>query len=706
MTDQTYASANPPKTAATWSSLLAQTTMLRRFVSALLVAAVYLASAKLGLSLAFVAEQVSAVWPPTGIALAAILLFGYQVWPGIALGAFVANVTTNEPILTACGISLGNTLEALVAAWILRRLVGFDNALERVKDAIGLIVISAFLSTMVSATIGVTSLCLGRVYLPALERTIEWTDFASLWSVWWLGDAIGALVVAPVLLTWFSTPGNFLWRRPIESLILFVGLVATIWIVFFGGITTTLGGASLGYVVFPFVVWAALRIDQPRTTAVTIVASGLTIWATLQGLGPFGSGPLHERLLLLQVYMGVVAVTSLLLGSALAERRRAEAVLKEADRRKDEFLATLAHELRNPLAPIRAGVDLMRLGGSHKIQDGEVLDMLDRQVQQITRLVDDLLDVSRVTRGKVQLQWQPVDLKAIVEQAIETCRPLIDAQGHDLTVSFPEEPLRLTADPIRLAQVFANLLNNAAKYSDRGGRISLAAFREGSEAVVRIRDTGHGIDQIVLPRVFDLFVQEDRSLTRTGGGLGIGLTLVQSLVKMHGGSVAAHSEGSGKGSEFVVRLPRFSAPRESTNAPPEEIITHDVPGTSRRVLIVDDNRDAARSLELLLKSGGHEVRTAFTGSDGVEIALSYPPDVVLLDIGLPEMDGYQVARQIRELPGGKATVLFALTGWGQPEDRRKAIDAGFDAHLTKPVDYRVLMSLFKLRTAVASHERR
>ncbi len=705
MTDRTSPVASTGESAATWSSLLAQTTMLRRIVGALLVAAVYLASAKLGLSLAFVAEQVSAVWPPTGIALAAVLLFGYQVWPGIALGAFVANVTTNEPVLTACGISLGNTLEALIAAWLLRHLVGFDNRLERVKDAIGLIVIAAFLSTMVSAIIGVTSLCLGRVYLPALERTIEWTDFASLWWVWWLGDAIGAMVVAPVLLTWFSTPRNFFWRRPIESLILFVGLVATVWIVFFG-VTTTLVEASLAYVVFPFVVWAALRIDQPRATAVTIVASGLTIWATLRGLGPFGSGTLHERLLLLQIYMGVVAVTSLLLGSALAERQRAEAVLKEADRRKDEFLATLAHELRNPLAPIRAGVDLMRLGRADDTQNGEVLDMLDRQVQQITRLVDDLLDVSRVTRGKVQLQWQPVDLKAVVEQAIETCRPLIDAQGHDLTVSFPEEPLRFMADPIRLAQVFANLLNNAAKYSDHGGRISLAAFREGGEAVVRIRDTGHGIDQVVLPRVFDLFVQEDRTPTRTGGGLGVGLTLVQSLVKMHGGSVSAYSEGIGMGSQFVVRLPLSSVPRDSTSARSKEIIIQDSTGAHRRVLIVDDNCDAARSLELLLKSGGHEVRTAFTGPDGVEMALSYQPEVVLLDIGLPEMDGYQVARQIRELPGGKAMILVALTGWGQPEDRRKATDAGFDAHLTKPVDHSVLMELFKPRSAVAPHEQR
>jgi signal transduction histidine kinase/CheY-like chemotaxis protein len=676
-----------------WSPISAQTTLLRRFVCVLIVAVVYYVSAKLGLSLAFVAEQVSTVWPPTGIALAAVLLFGYWVWPGIALGALVANATANEPILTACGIAIGNTLEAIIAAGLLRRIVDFDNALERVKDAIGLVLIAALLSTMVSATIGVASLCLGRVYLPALERTIEWSDFASLWSVWWLGDALGALVVAPFLLTWFTARGKPPWGRPMEAVALLGGLVVTVSIVFLGGMITGFGEASLAYIVFPFVIWAALRFGQTGATSVTFVASVLTIWATLRGVGPFGTGPVHERLLLLQVFMGVVAVTSLLLGAALSERRRAEAVLKEADRRKDEFLATLAHELRNPLAPIRAGVDLMRLSGQRHFKEIDIVDMLDRQVQQITRLVDDLLDVSRVTRGKVKLQLQSVDLKAAVEQAIETCRPLLDSQGHDLKVQFPTEPLRLHADPIRLAQVFANLLNNAAKYSNRGGHIVLAVVREGDEAVVRIRDTGHGIDFALLPRIFDLFVQADKSLSRSSGGLGIGLTLVHSLIKMHGGNVEAFSEGIGKGSEFVVRLPLASPGNESKRETLPQITARDSRSVRRRVVIVDDNRDAARSLELLLKSAGHEVHTALTGPDGVKCVATFQPEVVVLDIGLPEMDGYEVARRVRELPGGENIMLIALTGWGQPDDRRRATDAGFDYHLTKPVELGMLTDL-------------
>jgi signal transduction histidine kinase/CheY-like chemotaxis protein len=676
-----------------WSTILDRATPLQRFVLLLIVAAVYFASAKLGLSLAFVAEQVSAVWPPSGIALSAVLLLGHRVWPGIALGAFIANATANEPILTACGIAFGNTLEAVVAAALLRRVVDFDNALQRVKDVIGLVVLAALLSTMISATIGVSSLCLGRVYLPALERTIEWNDFGSLWSVWWLGDAIGTVVVAPFLLTWLTARQNLLPRRPMEAVWLFAGLIATITIVFFGNVTTALAEASLAYIVFPFVIWAALRFGQVGATSVTLVTSVLTIWATLNGAGPFGAGPVHDRLFLLQLFIGVVAVTALLLGAAMCERRQAEDVLKETDRRKDEFLATLAHELRNPLAPIRAGVDLMRLGAPHGFQSDEVLNMLDRQVEQITRLVDDLLDVSRVTRGKVELQLQLADVKTVVEQAIETCRPLVHSKRHELVVQFPNEPLLVQADPVRLGQVFANLLNNAAKYSDSGGRITIAASRDGGDAVVRVRDTGHGIEPHILPRIFDLFVQGDRSLARSSGGLGIGLTLAQSLVKMHGGSIRAFSEGIGKGSEFVVRLPLAPVGDGSPLAEPPTSAASDPSTGHRRILIVDDNRDAARSLEMLLNASGHDVCTAVTGAAGIELVNQFQPDVVLLDIGLPELDGYEVARRIRRLPGGQNILLVALTGWGQMDDRRRANEAGFDYHLTKPVEVAILNDL-------------
>jgi PAS domain S-box-containing protein len=1111
------------------------------------LAGVYFAAAKLGLSLGFV-EQVSAVWPPTGIALAAVLVFGYRVWPGITLGAFLANATANEPLAAACSIAVGNTLEALVGAWLLRRLLAFRNDLDRLKDTLGLTILAGGLSTTVSATIGVTSLCLWSVQ--------PWSVYGSLWWVWWLGDAMGALVVAPLLLTWVAGRQPWPPRRRAEALILLAGLVATCWIVFTGRLTTGFGDSSLAYSIFPFVIWAALRFGQQGTTAVTLVASSLAVWGTVHGLGPFATGPPHERLLLLQVFTAVIAVTGLLLAAALTERRRdeqrtavlhavtrilaesatlaeaaprivqaigsslawplgaiwqvdpearklrcvevwhggparfhefeavlrqrtfepgvglpgrvwasgqpawipdvvhdanfprapiaareglhgalsfpirlgeevlgvieffctetrqpdedllrmmasagsqigqfierkraeeaqallaaivessgdaiigktlnavivswnagaermygysaaemlgqsisrllpsggvdelprilnrlragqrvepfetvrvrkdgrhihvslsispiksasgaiigaatiardisaqkraeqtarfladasaalaslvdyestlqkvallavpffadwcavdlvvaggslrrlavahvdpakvalahelarryapdpeaprgaanvlrtgrpewlsdipdallAEAArdeehlrilrelglksyicvplsargktlgaltfvaaesgrhyddkdlavaedlayraavaienaqlyreLREGDRRKDEFLALLAHELRNPLAPIRNGVEIMKMIGLGDPQLQQLRDMLERQVLHMSRLVDDLLDVSRITRGKITLRKEPMDLAAVVARAVETSRPLIDARRHELAVTLPPEPLRVQADPTRLAQVFANLLNNAAKYTQEGGRIGLTAARTGTEVEVRVRDSGIGIAPEMLPRVFDLFAQADQSLEHSDGGLGIGLTLVRTLVEMHGGTVQAFSEGPARGSEFVVRLPLLAEPllggqaragtREERQA-----------ASARRVLVVDDNQDTALSLGLLLQLQGHEVFAAHDGPGALQAAQDYRPDAVLLDIGLPGMDGYEVARRIRLLPELERVLLVAMTGYGQEEDKRRSQAAGFNAHLVKPADLDALKVL-------------
>jgi CheY-like chemotaxis protein/two-component sensor histidine kinase len=325
----------------------------------------------------------------------------------------------------------------------------------------------------------------------------------------------------------------------------------------------------------------------------------------------------------------------------------------------------------------------------------EVLEMLDRQVQQTTRLVDDLMDVSRLTRGKVELRLESVDLRTVVEQAVETCRPAIDSHDHQLLVEFSSEPLPLLADRVRLAQVFSNLLNNAARYSDRGGTIRLTTQREGNEGIVRVRDTGHGIDASVLPHIFDLFVQGDKTLTRVGGGLGIGLTLVRRLVQMHGGQVAAVSEGIGQGSEFIVRLPLASHVADSA----EKVTTAESDAEplplNRHILIVDDSADVARSMAMLLQAEGHEVRTELDGAAALRTLEAWRPDVVLLDIGLPQMDGYEVARRMRECPAGERALLIAVTGWGQPEDRRRSTDAGFDFHVTKPVELNVLNALLR-----------
>jgi PAS domain S-box-containing protein len=390
----------------------------------------------------------------------------------------------------------------------------------------------------------------------------------------------------------------------------------------------------------------------------------------------------------------LAALQALASGTAIAlENARLLEEVRDADRRKDEFLAMLAHELRNPLAPIRNAVQVMKSPQADRTAVEHARQITERQVQHMVRLVDDLLDVSRIMRGKIELRKEPVELSSVIARGIETAQPAIDAQGQQLIVSLPSEPLRLDADPTRFAQVVGNLLNNAAKFSVHSGRIWLTAQREGSEAVVRVRDEGAGIRPDLLPHIFDLFVQGDRSLERTQGGLGIGLTVVQKLIEMHGGTVTAHSAGLGRGTEFVVRLPCLeAAPRQQPTRAPSSVAGGSV---SRRVLVVDDNVDAAESVGILLKMWGHEVRLAHTGPDALRAAEGYQPEVVLLDIGLPGMNGYEVAKHLRQEPQLTKTKLIAVTGYGQEEDRRRSKDAGFDHHLTKPVELDALHALLE-----------
>ena len=366
----------------------------------------------------------------------------------------------------------------------------------------------------------------------------------------------------------------------------------------------------------------------------------------------------------------------------IREKKRVEQELRLSHRRKDEFLATLAHELRNPLAALRNAVELHRIGKDAKTQ-GLAQEIIERQIQQLIRLVDDLLDVSRISKGKLELRRERVELRTVIRSAVETSRPVLDAAGHELVVELPEEVVYLDADPTRLAQVFLNLIHNAAKYSERGSRIYLRGSVEQDAVTVVVKDTGVGIPPEMLARIFELFAQVDHSIERSQGGLGIGLTLVKQLVEMHGGSVEARSDGVGRGSEFVVRLP---APQASPMAPePVAPAARAAPATRVRVLVVDDNRDSAESLSLLLEWRGHDVRTAHDGITALQIAETFLPQAILLDIGLPGLNGYKVAERIRANPRLANIKLVALTGWGQEEDRRRSADAGFDHHLVKPV---------------------
>ena len=375
----------------------------------------------------------------------------------------------------------------------------------------------------------------------------------------------------------------------------------------------------------------------------------------------------------------------------ITQRKQAEAALREADRRKDEFLATLAHELRNPLAPIRNSLHILRMTACNDPTAERVCEMMERQVNHMVRMVDDLMEVSRITRGLIELRKEEADLAAIIRSAVETSRPIFEAAEHQLAITIPPEPILLHGDTVRLSQVFANLLNNAAKYTDHGGQIWINAKQEKSEVVVSIRDTGIGIPAPMLPKVFDMFMQADRSTHRSQGGLGIGLTLVKRLVELHDGSISVRSDGPGQGSEFIVRLPVAALQPERTTKPPVSQRTASLP--QRRVLVVDDNKDAGASMGMLLKFLGSDVQIVHDGAAALAAIESYRPDVVLLDIGMPGMDGFEVARQVRQCAEFNNIMLIALTGWGQAEDRHRTQAAGFDYHLVKPADITALQSL-------------
>ena len=410
-------------------------------------------------------------------------------------------------------------------------------------------------------------------------------------------------------------------------------------------------------------------------------ADGEAIWVQLSIARAVQSGAAGAR--------GVAVIED------VTKRRHAEDDLREADRRKDEFLATLAHELRNPLAPIRNSLHIFRMAGVQEPSVQRVTGMMERQVEHMVRMVDDLLEVSRISRGKIELRRERVELAAVLRTAVDTSLPLIEAAGHRLSVDVPAEPIVLDADPVRLAQVFANLLNNSAKYTPRGGSISVSVTLEQGTAVVCVKDDGEGIPAAMLDRVFNMFAQVNAG-SRAHGGLGIGLTLARTLVHLHGGSIDAASEGEGRGCEFTVRLP-LAGEAVAAARPPDRTAPEQASAPLRRVLVVDDNHDAADSLGMLLQFLGADVKVVHGGREALDALRDFRPAVVLLDLGMPGMNGLEVARHVRDDPELAGITLVALTGWGQREDRRRTREAGFDYHLVKPADVGTLQSILMLQ---------
>jgi len=480
--------------------------------------------------------------------------------------------------------------------------------------------------------------------------------------------------VATIRLTVSDTLGNF---APIITFTIAVVIAA--W---YGGLkpgllATALSAIAADYLLTPF--RHSLRVESVGSA----VSLGVFVFAGI--LVSLLCESLHRTRRRLEAEQKN-------LRNSVALQRKMQDALTESDRRKDEFLATLAHELRNPLAPVRNAIHILRARMPPTPELQWARDVIDRQVTQMTRLIDDLMDVARITRGTFELRRHRAGLHEVIRVAVETSRPVIDASRHELTVRLPSEPVYLDADVIRLAQVFSNLLNNAAKYTPSGGRIAVTAERDADTVSLAVQDSGVGIPPPMLAQVFEPFTQLDRSLERAQGGLGIGLALAKRLVGMHGGSIEAYSEGPGKGSRFVVRLPIST----HQSVPRPAVLEGRGPAAARggqRVLVADDNYDSATSLSMLLNDAGYETRTAGDGAQALETADEFRPDIALLDIGMPKLNGYELARRIREQDWGRGVLLIAVTGWGGADHRRQTSEAGFDHHLTKPVDPAALTRL-------------
>ena len=523
----------------------------------------YVVAGKLGLSLAFVHANASPVWPPTGIALAALLTLGFRMWPAIFAGAFCVNVTTAGSVATSLGIAAGNTLEGLLGAYLVDRFANGARAFDHSLDVFKFAGLAGLLSTTVSATVGVGSLVLGG--------HAAWADFEEIWITWWFGDATGALIFTPVLVLWFREWRSDLPReRLLEAAALWFTTTLIGLAVFGEGLTRfRLMTLPLTFLCTPPLVWAAVRFRPLEVAMLVAVMSGIAIWETLRGFGPFASATANEALLLLQVFMGTVSVMVIAAGALVEERRRVEREREEllvraqnargdaeaANRTKDEFLAMLGHELRNPLAAIISAVSVLDRIGQHDDVAMRARIAIRHQITHLGRLVDDLLDINHVTSGDIVLSCEPLNLATSVQRSVSELASTGRLERHVIDVR--AEPVWANADPTRLSQIVANLLANAIKYTSPGGTIRVRVGGEEEEAIVGVSDTGIGIPRGLLPHMFDQPVPGERRIDRAQGGLGVGLTLVRRLVELHGGRVEAFSEGPGRGSEFVVRLPRI-----------------------------------------------------------------------------------------------------------------------------------------------------
>src|SRR6266404_5947315 len=651
---------------------------------------VYFVAGKLGLMLASLHASASPVWPPAGIALAAVLVLGYRVWPAIFVGAFLVNVTTAGNVATSLAIASGNTLEAVCGAWIVNRLAGGTTVFDR-PQGVFKFALAAVVSAIISPVFGVTSL--------ALAGSADWANYGSIWLTWWLGDTTGDLLIAPSVILWSVTSKRW-WngREAAEVGILLLMLFILSEVVFGGWLPISAGNYPIAFIYGPIVIWTAFRFTQRETATGIFILSAIAIWGTLHGFGPFVRGTENQSLLALQSWTAVLTITAMALSAGMAERRRAEealqqqkAVVEGVNRTKDQFLAMLSHELRTPLTPVISALEGLE---SEPAQTGEVknaLAMIRRNIELETQLIDDLLDFTRIAKDKLQLRFAPVDAHLAISNVSEICRAEVDPKRLRVHLNLRANTHYVAADAAKFQQIIWNLLKNAIKFTPEDGEIAISSSNPSPELLtISVRDTGIGMEPEVMQRIFDPFEQGNRSLERRLGGRGLGLAISKSLAQAHGGTLTAQSDGRDRGSTFLLSM-RTTSPAEGLGSPARA-----GDATSRqglRILLVDDHQDTCAALEKLLVRRGHLVAATHNVRSAMEAAVRNRFDLLISDIALPDGSGMELMTQLQaisKMPG------IAISGFGNYGDIEKSLRAGFSDHLIKPV------KLEKLEAAIES----
>lgn len=663
-----------------------------------LVFVVYTVTALLGLQLDSVNTFAAPIWAPAGIALAAILLRGYTISSWVFAASVAVNLYTGAPIMAALLIGAGNTLEYLVGAYLILRFADPAYLFRRFRDTLTFIAV-AYVMGIVGATIGV-----GALWLVGL---VPQGEFVLTWLTWRMGDSLGVLVLVPFIVSWMSSYTYPVGspREHVGETVALLGTLLAVNLLNFVRPFALPPSQPLLYLASLPLAWAAVRFGPRGVAIANLINLTIALVATYNGAGPFASREFLDGLFFLQTYIAVTSTTFLIFAAIMKEFTATRDALEQhvdeleyavrkislEDRAKADFLAELAHELRDPLAPVVSAIDFIRLKNPPDKEIQESIDIIQKQTSTMADLLNDLLDISRISRRKVSLSRKTLDLRSAIKSALGTAEPFMQTRKHRVKSSLGTKPLWVEADALRLEQIIVNLLNNAAKYTNPGGSISVSARDEREKIILTVTDNGIGLSKEILSRIFDPFQQFSGSGTRAAG-LGIGLSLTKHLVELHRGTIEAVSAGTGKGARFTIKLPAAmppAVPAETGRTQSELALTkpsRKVAVRTRkkhRILIVDDNERAAQSLAKLVERRGHTVRVAYDGASALKLASEFKPHIAILDIGMPRMDGYELARRLRETK--RRMTLIALTGYGLEEDRKKALAAGFDQHLVKPV---------------------